>query len=164
MKNTILIIALILINSCNAQQKIIKSLNDNKLTEKIINQFSNKANVKIDNSIFALYFQENPHMTEVHNDNVTNYTHDGITITIYRFGSVNQINEFSKDYEVYKKSNKIFYIFNKNSNHKTLNSFKINKQSYFDMTVINDGYDPKSWTITFNRDGDLEKCSPYDCN
>lgn len=164
MRNIILIIALILINSCTAQQKTIKSLNDNKLTEKIVNQFSNKANVKIDNSIFALYFQEYPNMTEVHNDNVTDYTHDGITITIYRFESVNQINEFSKDYEVYKKSNKIFYIFNKNSNPKTLSSFKINKQSYFDTTVTDGGYDPKSWAITFNRDGDLEKCSPYDCN
>lgn len=60
MKNTILIIALILINSCNAQQKIIKSLNDNKLTDKIINQFSNKANVKIDNSILLYTFKKIP--------------------------------------------------------------------------------------------------------
>jgi len=164
MKNITLIILLVLINSCIAQQKKIKSLNDDNLTENIINQFSSKANVKIENSIFVLYFQEKPSIKEVENEKEREYIHDGIIVTIYRFESINQISEFSKDFDIYKKSNKIFYIFDKNSNDKVLGYLKVNKLSQFDMVIADKDYDPKSWVITFNSSGYLEKCSPYNCN
>jgi len=82
MKSIILVLTLSLISSCKSQQKTIKSVNDTKLTENIIYQFSNKAKIKIDNSVFVLYFQEKPDITEVYNDNINKYIYNGLTITI----------------------------------------------------------------------------------
>ncbi len=166
MKNIILLLTLFLISSCKAQQKIIKSINDTQLIENIIAQFSEKAKIKIDNSVFALYFQEKPDITEVYNDNINKYIYNGLTITIYRFESQSQsqINEFRKDYDVYRKSENIFYIFDKNSNPKLLETLRINKLEQLDIENSYESYDPKSWVLNFNPKGDLEKCYPYNCN
>ncbi|MDV7698621.1 hypothetical protein N6B72_16975 [Chryseobacterium soli] len=164
MKNIIFITALFLVNSCKAQQKTIKSINDTKLTENIITQFSEKARIKIENSVFALYFQERPNITEVDNGSTNKYTYNGLTITIYRFENKNQINEFNQDYDVYKKSKNTFCIFDKNSNPKLLKNLKINKLKQTHIESVNEGYDPKSWVLNFNATGNLEKCFPYNCN
>jgi phage pi2 protein 07 len=164
MKNIILLLALFLISSCKAQQKTIKSINDAKLIENIIAQFSEKAKIKIDNSVFVLYFQEKPDVTEVHNDNIDKYIYSGLTTTIYRFESQSQINEFRKDYDVYRKSENIFYIFDKKSNPKLLKKLRINKLEQVDIENSYESYDPKSWVLNFNSTGDLEKCYPYNCN
>lgn len=164
MKSIILVLTLSLISSCKSQQKTIKSVNDTKLTENIIYQFSNKAKIKIDNSVFVLYFQEKPDITEVYNDNINKYIYNGLTITIYRFESQSQINEFRKDYDVYRKSENTFYIFDKKSNPKLLEKLRINKLEQVDSENSYESYDPKSWVLNFNSTGDLEKCYPYNCN
>ncbi len=94
MKSIIQFLILFLISSCKAQQKSIKSINDAKLIEHIIAQFSDKAKIKIDISLFALYFQEKPDIKEVYNDRTDMYTYNGIIITIYRFENQNQTKEF----------------------------------------------------------------------
>lgn len=164
MKNIILLLALFLISSYKGQQKTIKSINDIQLIENIISQFSEKAKIKINNSVFALYFQEKPDIAEVHSDNINKYIYNGLKITIYRFESQNQINEFRKDYDVYRKAENIYYIFDKNSNPKLLEKLRINKLEQVDIENSYDSYDPKSWVLNFNSTGDLEKCYPYNCN
>ncbi|MCY0979423.1 hypothetical protein PGH12_04680 [Chryseobacterium wangxinyae] len=164
MKRIILIVTLFLVSSCKAQQKSIISVNDINLTENIINQFSEKAKIKIDNSVFALYFQEKPDITEVDNDNINKYIYNGLTITICRFENQNQINEFRKDYDVYRKSVNAFYIFDKDSNPKLFEKFRKNKLEQINIENSYEGYDPKSWVLHFNSMGNLEKCNPYNCN
>jgi hypothetical protein len=164
MKNIILFLTLFLISSCKAQQKPIKSINDTNLIEHIIAQFSEKAKIKIDNSVFALYFQEKPDIEEVHNDKIDKHTYNGVIITIYRFENQNQIKEFGKDYDVYKKTENTFYIFDKNSNPKLFKRLRIKKLIQSDIEDSYESYDPKSWVLNFNSTGDLEKCYPYNCN
>ncbi|BFO64334.1 hypothetical protein [Chryseobacterium sp. KCF3-3] len=162
MKNVILFLVLILFNSCIAQQTI-KSISDDKLVENIVSQFGEKAKIKVDSSVFVLYFQEKQEITEVQSGISHKHSYNGFTIIIYRFKSIYQISEFIKDYNVYKKSENTFCIFDKSSSSEFVKRLKTNKLSY--IKPNNDsGYDPKSWVLNFDAKGNLEKCYPYNCN
>lgn len=164
MRNIFLFTIVIFINSCKAQVNNVKSINDKRLVENIVSQFSEKAKIKSNTSFFALYFQENPKITEVKDNKKAEYIYNGLTITIYKFESKNQINEFNKDFDIYVKSGNIFCIFDKNSNPELLKTLKTKKLPQSNAFSSNDGYDPKSWVLSFNNNGDLEKCYPYKCN
>lgn len=163
MKNLILLISFILLNSCKAQTKI-NTIYDKNLIQNLTNQFSKQINTDSYKSTFAIYFQEMPLVTEVKNNTSNENKYEGFTVTIYKFQNEYQINEFVKNFNVYKTRSNIFCIFNKDSKADFLKSIKINKVSESHSTDSNNYYDPKTWILNFDSNGKLEKCYPYDCN
>ncbi|UZT98340.1 hypothetical protein ODZ84_01870 [Chryseobacterium fluminis] len=164
MKKIILLLIVSMFHFCTAQ-KIIKSLDDKNLIENIVTQFSEKAKIKNENSVFALYFKENPEITEVQGGIENKQIYDGFTATIYRFEHQDQVNAFAKDFDVYSTSKNIFYIFDRSSNSEFLKRLKKNKLSVLDINYNSTtGYDPKSWVLNFDSENLLKECYPYDCN
>lgn len=164
MKKIILFILMNSFSSCIAQ-KDIKSLSDKNIIRNMISQFSEKAALKNSNSIFAVYFQEKPKIIEVDNNVSNENIYNGFNITVYNFKDASQINSFVGSFDIYKYSENIFCIFNKGNTSELLMKFKKNKLSQPNIcSDLSDGYDPKSWVLSFDLKGKLEKCSPYPCN
>ncbi len=164
MKNIILLLILLIFNFCTAQKRI-RSINDANVIENIVFQFTQKAKIKFEDSVFVLYFQEKPQIVEVLDNMENKQTYKGSTITIYRFENENQISEFVNSFNVYQKSKNIFYIFDKKSNPRFLRKLKKNPLYISKFNYNSDiGYDPQSWVLNFNIKNQLEECYPYDCN
>lgn len=163
MKNLILFICFIFLNSCKSQLKI-NTIYDQNLVENITKQFSKEINIDPNKSIFAIYFQEKPLVTEVKN-NTPNNKYKGFIVTIYKFHNEYQINEFVTKLNVYKVRDNIFCIFDKDSRSTFLKHLKINNISKsYPYSNNSTYYDPKTWILNFDSDGKLEKCYPYECN
>ncbi|MCJ7936026.1 MAG: hypothetical protein MUW56_20955 [Chryseobacterium sp.] len=163
MKKLILLMCFILLNSCKAQ-KTINTIYDKNLIQNLTNQFSKEINTDPYRSTFAIYFQEKPLVTEVKNNTSNKNKYEGFIVTIYKFQNEYQINEFVKDFNVYKTRSNIFCIFDKNSKTTFLKSIKINKVSKSYSSNSNNYYDPKTWILNFDSNGKLEKCYPYECD
>ncbi len=165
MKNLLLFVLLFIFNSCYAQKGQIKSLNDDDLLTDIVNQFSKKANIEIKKSFFAIYFQEMPVVNSVKNGVLKKDIYNGIIVTVYRFENKMQIYRFANEFDIYVNTNNIYSIFDKNTNLnflKRIKSKRINLENKSDSN--SDYYDPKTWVLNFDKEGNLEKCYPYVCN
>ena len=132
------------------------NINDKNIADLLLDKFCSTPGANCKSSVFAVYIKEKPNLGG---------THGGYVLTTYQLQNTRQISDFIDKFEVYKKDDRIFYIFDTQTGESSFKELRVNRITRKDLDK-NEGepYDePKSWVALFDGKGNIMRCLPYPC-